>query len=256
MGGHGWSSLNYSNIFVAIWYFSPVGFAIFAYSVFSIFPRKKNVIWTAFLVFLCLFWYCFTVIKSTTPYQYYYARYLLSELVPYTLLAISLALGYFFQKGRGWKIVSLCLTAFIAIYFLYFTLHQFKGKSAHGAHSALRGIQEVMGEKDLLLLYNMVRTLRWEIHTSLSYFYNINVCNLRNPSALHSKRGQTFLSKFKNVFLLTQTPQRIPALIPVGPILYRHGRFARSSFIPTKYRYSSAILYLYKVVKPKNHSSE
>lgn len=247
IGGHGWSSLNYSNIFVAIWYFSPVGFAIFAYSVFRIFPRKKNIIWTAFLVFLCLFWYFFTVIKSTTPYQYYYARYLLSGLVPYTLLAISLVLGDLFRKGRWWKITSLCLTAIIATYFLYFTLHQFKGKSADGAHLALKSIAEIVGEKDLLLFYDIHSP--FFLQTPLSLYYGLNTCYLENPPELASRRGQNFLAKFHQVFFLTTRVLKVPFLIPLKSVRYQQGQFVRSSFIPTEYIYTYSTLYLYRVVK-------
>ncbi len=249
IGGHGWSSLNYSNAMVAICYVSPVGFAIFVYSVFRIFPTKKDITSTVFLVFLCLFWYCFTVTKFTTPYQYYYARYLLSEVVPYTLLAISLTLGLFFQTGRWWKIVSLCLSAAIAVYFVFFTLHQFKGRSADGAHSALKGIQEVVGKKDLLLLYDLRNPHRWAIQTALSYFYDINVCNLRKPSVLESKRGKIFLSQFNETFLLSQQPFRFSFLIPVRRIQYKQGEFVNSNFIPTEFGYTYGTMYLYKVAK-------
>ena len=248
LGGHGWASLNYSNIFVTICYLSPVGFAIFVYSIFRIFPKKTNVTWNAFLVFLCSFWYCATVIKFATPYQYYYARYLLSELIPYTLLAICLVLGYLFQKRKWLKITSLCLTAFIGVYFLYFTLHQYKGKSADGAHSALKSIQEAVDEKDLLLLYDIHSPLF--LQTPLSLFYGLNTCYLGNPPELASARGKTFLSKFHEVFLLTPRLLQVPFLIPIRSLQYKQGKFVKSSFIPTKYHYIYSKLYLYKVVNP------
>ena len=243
----GLSSLNYSNIFVAIWYLSPFGFAILLYSIFWIFPRKRGFVWTAFIVLLCLFWFSFTVIKFYTQSQFFYARYLLTALLPYSLLAISLALGMFFQKGRWWKTGSLCLSAIIAAYFLYFTLHQFKGQSADGAHSALKAIQKVIDKKDLLFLYDIHSPLF--LQTPLTLFYGLNTCYLGNPPELASGRGKTFLSKFHEVFLLTPRQLKVPFLVPVKEIHYKQGEFVKSNFIPTEYRYTYTNLYLYKVLE-------
>jgi len=246
IAGLGLSSLNYSNIFVAIWYLSPFGFAILVYSIFWIFPRKRAVVWTVFIVFLCLFWFAFTIIKFYTQFQFFYARYLLSELVPYSLLATSLALGYLFQKGKWWKTASLCLGAFIAIYFLYFTCHQFKGKSADGAHSALKNVAGVMGKKDLLLLYDIHSPLF--LQTPLSLFYGLNTCYLTKPGKLASSQGKSFLAKFNRVFFLTPRPLHVSFLVPINRIQYKQGEFLNSSFIPTEYHYIYSNLYLYKVL--------
>ncbi len=248
LGGRGWASLVYSNVIVIITYLSPLGLAILGFSIFRIFPRKKTAIRTAFFVFLCLFWYILTVIKFATPYQYYYARYLLSELVPYTLLAICLVLGDLFRKGRWWKITSLCLTLFIAAYFLYFTLHQFKGKSADGAHLALKSIAEVMGERDLLVFYDIHSPFFLE--TPLSFYYGLNTCYMANPGGLYSIKGKSFLAKFQQVFLITPRLLQIPSLKPIKSIQYKQGQFVRSSFIPTKFHYLNSHLYLYELVNP------
>jgi hypothetical protein len=250
IAGLGFPSLNYSNIFVAIWYLSPLGFAVFIYSIFSIFPRKTCMAWTSFLAFLGLIWFSFTVFKFYTQFQYYYARYLSSEVIPYTLLGIGLALGHLFQKGRRWKMLSICLSAIIAVYFLYFTCYQFKGKSAEGAHSAFEAIAKVMDDDDLLLLYDLQNPHQVVVQTSLSYFYDVNVCNLRNPPVLSSKAGKVFLSKFKKVFLLSQAPLEIPFLRLVNEIEYKQGEFENSNFIPREFTFSEGKLYLYKAYNP------
>ena len=142
----------------------------------------------------------------------------------------------------------MCLTAFIATYFLYFTVHQFKGKSADGAHAALKSIQEAVDKKDLLLLYDIHSPLF--LQTPLSLFYGLNTCYVENPPELASGRGKTFLSKFHEVFLLTPRLFQVPFLIPIRSIQYKQGEFVKSSFIPTKYHYIYSKLYLYKVVNP------
>lgn len=247
IAGLGFKSLTYSNIFVAIWYLSPVGFLFFLYALFRFFPKKRTLAWTSFLGFLTLAWLFFTIIKFYTQFQYYYARYLSSELVPYTLLGIGLALGYLFHKGKWSRSVSITLTAIITAYFLFFTCYQFKGRAAEGAYVSFDRIAQVVGKSDLLFLYDLRMPHRVVSQTTLGYFYGINVCNLREPSVLSSKEGKSFLSHFKRIFLLSQKPLDVPFLKLVNKIEYRQGDFEEANFIPMKFEMRESTVYLYGV---------
>jgi len=250
LGGQGWASLLSSNLIVAMWYLSPIGLGLLFHYVYRVFPRKNSVELNILVVFLCLAWYFAAVMKYMTPFQYYYTRYLLNDLVPYSLLAISLTLGFLFKEGKLKRIVSLSLTAIIAVNFLYFAAYQFIGKSADGSHSSFQLIEDALNENDLLFLYDLREPHTIVAQTSLSYFYNINVCNLRDPSILDSARGRTFLAKFGDVFLLSQDPLQVPFLRPVRRIQYRQGEFVDSNFIPTTFNYKEGELNLYRVLKP------
>ena len=248
IGGQGWDSFVYSNFVVTMWYLSPIGLIMFIYYIYWVFPKNNNVPAMFFVGFLCMAWYCGTIIKYTTPYQYYYARYLLVDVVPYTLLAVSFGLGYLFEKAGWRKTVSMAMISVISLYFLIFALHQFKGKSADGAHAAFTSIDEVVDKKDLLLLYKLYDPHPLVAQTSLSYFYNLNVCNIVKPSILDGKRGKAFLSKFDEVFLLSQAPLSVPSLLPVKGVEYKQGKFQESNFIPTRFYFKGGYLYLYKVI--------
>lgn len=249
VGGLGWSSINYSNIIVAIKYLSPMGFAVFLWGVLVVFPGKKDVSWIALMLFLCMFWYLGTVMRFVTPYQYYYARYLLTELIPYTLLAVSLVLGSFFQKGRLSKTIAVFLAISISGYFLYFTAFQFTGGSADGAYAAIKEIDEFVHEDDLLFLHRIDPPLQWELRTPLSFFLDLNTCILGKTSDMESIEFKKFLMKFKNAFVLSRNRLHAPFFDSIDEIHLRVGNFVKSGNIPRKYKYSHEALYLYKVSK-------
>ena len=249
MGGHGWPSVSLSNLFVVMMYLSPVGLGIFLYGMAGFFPQRKEISWTGFLLFLVMFWYAFTVIMFVTRYQYYYARYLVSEVVPYTLLAITIVLGNLFQKKMTGKVVSVCLSAFIACFFLYFTSYQFMGKGADGAYTSLKAIDETVKENDLLLLCGIDPPLQWVLRTPLSFFYDLNTCNLKEIADLQTIKGKKFIDRFDDVFLLSKDRHRFRFLTPLKQIKYKQGEFVKAQGIPKEYQYNYENLNFFKVVK-------
>jgi hypothetical protein len=247
--GLGWSSINYSNIVVAIKYLSPMGFAVFLWGVLAVFPKKKDISWIALMLFLCMFWYLDTVMRFVTVYQYYYARYLLTELIPYTLVAVSLVLGSFLEKGKLAKVIAVLLAISISGYFLYFTNFQFLGRSADGAYAAIKEIDEVVQEDDLLFLNGIDPPLQWELRMPLSFFLDLNTCILIKKSDMESIEFKRFLMKYKNAFVLSGNRLNTPYFDFVDKINFRIGNFVNSGNIPRKYKYSNEALYLYKISK-------
>ena len=249
-GGHGFLSVMSSNVFVVMTYLSPVGLGIFLYGmVVGFSPQRKNIYWTGFILFLAMFWYFFTVMRIVTEYQYYYARYLLSEVVPYTLLAVSLVLGHLFQERRFGKVISVCLIAFIASFFLYHTCYQFKGKSADGAYASLKEIAKTVKKDDLLVLCGINPPLDQVLRTPLSFFYNLNTCNIEKLTDLQTVKGKKFLGKFDDVFFLSKDRPQYRFLTLLKQINYKQGDFVKAKGIPKKYRYNHETLNFFKVVK-------
>ena len=69
------------------------------------------------LLFLTGFWFYIAFLNWTVPYEFYYARYLLSEIVPYTILAALLGAATVHQnRFKGVLIVVMVLSSG---YFLY-----------------------------------------------------------------------------------------------------------------------------------------
>ena len=153
MPGSGLEILRHTNIIMIISYLSPVGFLLFLLSI-NHYKKPKNVLVVGLYLFLGLFWMYGTVLRWQTPYQYYWMRYLLSEVLPYSLLFIALYIGYLYNEAKVPKSVVFLCVALISIYPLYFTARYFLNESTVkvGASSSLRRVSEYLNEDDLLIL--------------------------------------------------------------------------------------------------------
>lgn len=248
MANLGLRSIPFSNIFVAILYLSPFASLLVLFAA-NYFRRKKDVLTDSLLVFLAAFGLYTLVIRFTTPYQYYYTRYLLSELLPYSFLLASLYLGYLFSKNRSRRFVAYLFTGLIFAYSLFFTSFQLLGRGADGADVALKRIQAQMDKGDLLLILKNNFSSHNQIKTPLSYYYDIDTFSISGigdvPSVLHS-----IVVDYGDVFVLSQIQIKNNILVPVEKIVYRVGKFkARRVVPPTEFRYSDLNLFLYKVDK-------
>jgi len=248
-GGRGWESLQHASIFVAMLYLSPIGFGIFVYGILRFFPRQKEPPWAFFVFFLACFYFSQTVIMFYLPHQYYYGRYLVSEVVPFSLLAVCLVLGAWYRKGRWGKGWAIGLSLAMGVYFLYFTSHQF-GKSAGEVYSPLKEVQETMQKEDLLLLVRMEPPWNWLIQTPLSLFFNLNTFNLKLMPDLETIQGKQLMLQFGDLFVLSKHRLQIPFVDFIKEIPYAAGDFEKSRGIPTRYHPFQTNLYLHKANKP------
>jgi hypothetical protein len=254
MAGMGWKSLGHSNVFVVMLYLSPLGFLLFLYGHIRWIQRRNiSVMAVAFAVFLAMFWYVCTVMRFTTPYHFYYSRYFLSEVVPFSLLSIAIVLADLINRDTKSKIVAITLFAVIAVYFGYFTVHQISKRSAEGAYASLKQIQNHLGENDLLLIHK--KDFEYENRTiklPLSHYFNLNVCNFEEVADLKFVLKGDFLDNFKDVYILSNKALESPFLLSVDEIHYKQGRYHKSrNIIPTEFRYWTPVFYLYRLEKEK-----
>ncbi len=247
LGGHGWESFRRSNIFVVMLYLSPVGFGIFVYAMLRIFPQKSELPWIFLVLFLAMFWYFHTVMRFSTRYHYYFARYLLGEVVPFSLLVVSLIVGEWFRRGRWGKVWAIALSLAMGAYFVYYTSYQFLGRSAGSAYSALKEVEEHVKDKDLLLLAGVTPPLNWLIQTPLSLFFDLNTCNVKRMLDLENAQGKNFLLQFEDIHVLSRQRLKAPYLEFIQKVSYSSGDFEKSRGIPTRYYPFHATFYLHKV---------
>ncbi len=245
----GWESFKFSNIFVAITYISPVGFIILIFAIYNI-RKSKNIFHILLLLFLIIFWTFGVVIRLITPYQYYYARYFLSELVPYSFLLIALYFGYLFEKSKIQKHLVKILAIAVTIYSMYFSFYQFLGKEAEGAKESLNKIQNRMDEKDMLLINKKEALRMYGIKTPLSYYFGLNVMNIEDIQKISKKLYKTLITEYNDVYILSQSPHiKNPYLRLIDIISYKQGRFEHTNTIPKKFEYIKTDLYLFKIDK-------
>jgi hypothetical protein len=250
MAGHGWKSFRQANIYSAMLYLSPFGFFLFLYQYVRSINKHMNVIWISLTIFIVLFWYIFTVVRFATPYHYYYSRYLLSEVVPYSLLGVAILLGRLISAGKRSKLISLVFCVMISIYFGYYTTYQFAGKSAEGSYDALKDIKAHVGETDLLLIYKEDFEYFYIFNIPLSLYFDLNVCRFEKISDLTGILEKDFLSKYNDIFILSNKTLNFPFLLPLRKIQYKEGFFKKKkNKIPRKFRYWRFNLSLYKFDK-------
>jgi hypothetical protein len=254
MAGMGWKSVPRSNVYAVMLHLSPFGFLLFLYgNIRSILKQKNNVIWIAFAVFLAMFWYVGTVMRFTTPYHFYFSRYFLSEIVPFSLLSVAIVFGDLISRNKRLKIISITLCASIAIYFGYFTVHQLSKRSADGAYASLRQVQNHLEENDLLLIHK--QEFKFEtllIKLPLSYYFDLNVCEFEKVADLEFVLNSDFLDKFGSVYILSNKVLESPRLLSIDEIHYKQGYYGKSTKkIPTKFEYLNFRFFLYKLDKEK-----
>jgi len=245
--GLGWKSLTISSLFAIIINLSPFGFILFPFSLNYVQKRKKNdVVYTGLVIFLIVFWCYGALLQYIAPW-WYAMRYQMSELLPYTLLLISLYVGYLYHKNETARVAVYVLILFMSIYFISISLFQFRGTQCEGADAALKKVARQLDEKDILLLNRDNFGLYTEIKTPLFFYYNLNVFDFKNEEDLNQiARTLVTERQFKDLFVLSQTPLSQNNLLKIGTILYKRGKF-NCLPMPILFSYASVDLYLYKM---------
>jgi len=193
------------------------------------------------LVFILFFVAYISILQWKIPYQYYYARYLVSEALPYIILFTVTALTTI-KKG---KIFYLLLLIFAGIYAVHFSLIQNRGNVADGTYESIKEITRNIDKDDLIL----AKDIGAEVKMALVYYEDKNVISFRGEK-LDFLTGET-LSKYNDIFVLSWYPYKHEALAAENEVTYRFGLFKHTDGIPEKYYYIIKKLYLYKLDKSK-----
>ncbi|SHE36640.1 hypothetical protein SAMN02745206_00204 [Desulfacinum infernum DSM 9756] len=243
LAASGWAGFTSTSVIVAIKYLSPITFLAFIVATFKL---NKDWLGTAGLVFILGFWFYIAALQWTIPYQYYYARYLLSEIVPYTLLLTVVWTKT--AQGRLAKTAKFIGSAVIVMYFAVFSSFQLQGKEADGAYTSLNQISGELTDSDLLLLDRRGFRRYAEIKTPLVYFFGHHVFDVASDEDV-LKVASWATSHFPNVYLLSQKPCFIENITLLKCIPYRQAGFEHTRRIPRKFMKDKIVetLWLYKV---------
>lgn len=245
LAGHGWKSLLYSNLYVASLYLTPAGFLAFLLAL-RYAGKQEGVFFAALLSFLVMFWaYC--TIFLFTPRQFFHARYLVSELVPYSLLLVSLYLGGLLEGKRTRRLMAWAFFVMISLFSLFYARYQFLGKEADGVDAALQKIARRMDRRDLLLINRYGFDPYVEVKTALSYYYGLNVFSIRDVYDLDRRFSELFSEAYSDIFILSQEPLAVPIASHLDTIAYRRGGFKQMNSVPDEFSYLQRDLYFYRV---------
>lgn len=244
--GTGAKALLYWSPVVLVEYLSPFISILFVYTL--IVTRKTlNVERTLLLLFVLSFFAYICVLQWFIPYQYYYARYLLSEALPYTLLFTVTGIAILPNRKK----VAYSLVVCAAIYMLAFSATQFRGKDMGGLKESLDELAETVTEDDILLVGQrwVYSTLTSELKTPLTFYYNFNVIST------DSKSSEPFIGYFCGqdrpyIYYFSRGEQ--PGLgRPLKVLNISAEIFEHTPYIPTQIVKGSVKHHLYKISCPK-----
>jgi hypothetical protein len=193
------------------------------------------------LAFIFFFVAYISILQWKIPYQYYYARYLVSEALPYIILFTVTALATI-KKGKSLYLLLLVLAG---VYATHFSIVQNRGNVADGTYESLKEVTRNIDKDDLIL----TKDIGAEVKMALVYYEDKNVISFQSEE-LDFLTGET-LSKYNDIFVLSWDPYQHKALIPENEVTYRFGLFEHADEIPEKYYYIIKNLYLYKLDKKK-----
>lgn len=240
-----------SNLFVYLKYATPIAFIAMLFALADNRIAKRN--GTYFIFAFVLFFAFFRLVaSSTTPYQYYYARYLFAEIIPFTLLIGALMLGAMYESGRKWqRMVSIVSVLIIAVYFGVISSLQLKGKEGDGAAAALSKIVSNLDENKLLI-YKLENGKGFEypdsqIITPLLYYYGANMLFIKSMDDLNGDMFKSILNRFGTAYVMSKESVASDKLSFVDSIAYKHGMFEGTSGIPNTFGYTRFNLNLYRI---------
>jgi hypothetical protein len=187
-------ALTYWSDFVLVEYLSPFLALLFAIVVF-VYRKDNDGNRLMLLLFILFFFTNTSVLQWFVPYQYYYARYLLTETMPAILLFTCIGIDRVTNNK-----IYISLVAAAGVYMLSITATQYQGKEMGGLHDSLSEIGEHVGKDDILMvdkrwLYSAASV---EIKTSLKYYYDLNVLTISDTS--RARYEKYFCNQNKNIF--------------------------------------------------------
>lgn len=171
MSGGGWIVLKDTVLISVLLHLTPIGLLFIG----IFFIKVKDVYSLLIAVFFLLFLAFNIFINKFTPYQYYYARYLLSEVFPAGIIMMAVSIYYmkdyiFCHINIKWLLSSLYI-----IYGLLFSVLQFQGP--HGAdEDFFKEIETSIKDKknDLILYYEPSKFSYSYIFAPLRDYYGYN----------------------------------------------------------------------------------
>lgn len=243
MVGQGIHSFSYSSIVVTVLYISPFLFVLFLLALFVAKGYQRLL-----LCFLLLFWVYIALFQWLIPYQFYYARYLLSEVVPYSILFAVVSFPLHAISAYQKRLFYLIIVA-TSGYYVYYSIHQLQGNEAQTAYENLQVISKHVEDDDLLLLNKNGFLFRGEIQTALLYLFDKKVFAYHNTYDFGTQILPPLSQNhhFNDLFILSQKKLYTPYLDLVDNVIYQQHRYEHKNSIPTKFEKQQAPLHLYKI---------
>ena len=230
----------YWSIYVLYEYITPPLALLFFYLIlFRI--NALNFVQTMLLLFLFFFIAYISVLQWKIPYQYYYARYLVSEALPYAILFIATGV----TTAKPFRKLYFALLILGAFYAAGDSTAQFEGNEADGVYNTIKRVVQPIDVEDLILTDGMDS----EIKMALVYYEGKNVVSINDEKL--DFVTEEILDRYNDIYVLLWHPAEQDVLIDERVFMYRFGLYEQENHLPEKYYYIRKKLYRYKLDKEK-----
>lgn len=207
-------------------------------------PKVAFIFW-----FVSGFFAYMLLLQWVILYGPYYARYLLSELVPYTILFVVCVWGGM-RRGASRTLLSACIILSL-LYATVLSAAQIGKNENEGAYAALARISAPIGPSDLVLLYLQPNSPynQSQIKTPLLYTFRRQTVTV----GAHDFSDAMYLAKldaiYNNVFLLTEGGHAPPGFNFVESTQFEVKQYQWNHSFPHKLSPSqNVVLNLYRMV--------
>jgi hypothetical protein len=241
----GWRSVSASSLWTLFVYLGP--FLVVAFLALAAFRKEEPRV--AFLFwFVSGFFAYVLLLQWVVPYSPYYARYLLSELAPYTILFVVCV-----WSGLRVAAVRRLLSVAIGLSLLYATAlsaAQIGKNEDDGAYAALARIAAPVGPSDLVLLYLQPNSpfVQSHIKTPLLYTFHRETVTVGTGDLANALYLAKLDSLYNNIFLLTEGGSAPSGFSLVGSTQFDVKSYKRNHSFPHRLTSSKdVVLKLYRM---------
>lgn len=226
--GKEFDSIRATSLFAAVGYLSPFMVLAFLLGVF----RKFDYLVTLLLYFVISFFGYVSVLQWVLPYQPYYARYLLSEFVPYLILFV-VCFWSSLELGAGKRFVTAML-ALAGAYSAFFSSQQI-GKNEHeGLSRTFERLTSSFDSKDLVLVETSLGGPHSsELSTTLSIFYGLSVARVSKEDLGPSGFATRLAGAHRDVYYITRDETPPEGFVELDSVDYLERVFCHGTSLPT-----------------------
>ncbi|MBP1475466.1 phospholipid carrier-dependent glycosyltransferase [Frateuria sp. MAH-13] len=244
LAGSRWVAVEASSLFQLLVYTGPVLLAgVVALTHRQSDPRVEflRLFAAGFLVYACL-------LQWTVPYGPYYARYLLSENVPYLLLFTVLVWA---GMRAGWQKTATTWLLGVSMFYMAVASAGQLGKNENaGLYGSLKRMLAPVGTSDLVLMITSQPgpPAISQIKTPVLYTFGREVINVSNSSLTDSAYIAALDARFDDVYLLSASPSSPRGFDLVNSERLKVWGFASSFLFPHEFTLAAERrLYLYRL---------
>lgn len=232
--GQGWQSLAHSSLVVVAMYLSPWLFLAFL----AIAQIRLPVAGRYLLLFLCCFGAYAALLNWTVPYQPYYARYFVSELVPYALLFVTCAWAWM-HRPLAKRLLAAGL-GLAGIYFLVLSSLQVGKTENLGARESIGALASLAGDGDVILLDRSASPGMHplEVKPALIYTFARHVISVDDQALADVGYMAALAKAYDQVLLASTVGTPPPGFTPVGRVRLHALGFGRTAGPPRSLRKS------------------